>query len=416
MRHWVGFFAVALSVRGCSSDGGNPSGVAGAGGVAGTAGAGGSGGTGGTASGCSGPDDCLPPSYCSLASHVCLDGDGCVVDADCASGKCGKGSESCLEPGACKNHGDCDPGQACDVSTQQCVVGTACGSSELGVTRLFPNVLLLLQRGVSMAQDLSGESRWNAARFAISTATTFSDDTARVGLGTYSACEPGGCSAGSVVVPIAASNASAVNAFLANTVDQGSADGKGSAPGGKTQYLCDSGAPEASLGKSLEALVGEASLGDPTRRNVVVVLTDTGDDAQCVSGCDAACAAGKLAAQSPPVQTYVLGLGADAAVLDPIAAAGGSGQSKVASGKGELETALTALMQSFCDFHVDQGPPDDAELRVYFDGVAVPKGEPNGWSYDAVTKRLTFHGGSCQSVPFTQDMDVVYGCWGPTSD
>ena len=81
-------------------------------------------------------------------------------------------------------------------------------------------------------------------------------------------------------MPIADKNAGAINGFLSTAIDQGSSNGQGTS-GGKIKYLCDSGDPETSTGKSLAALVGESTLQDPTRNNVVILLTDGSESGEC---------------------------------------------------------------------------------------------------------------------------------------
>jgi hypothetical protein len=221
------------------------------------------------------------------------------------------------------------------------------------------------------------------------------------------------------VVPISDKNAAAINGFLGNTLDQGSSNGQGTS-GGKIQYLCDSGDPETSTGKSLAALVGEPSLQDTTRQNVVILLTDGSESGECKGSCDGPCGAGKLLSQTPSVKTYVIGLGVNPAAIDQIAASGGTTQSVPAANQSQLDSAFDKIADAVatCDYVLDNAPPDANGLYVYFnnDPAGILEDAGNGWTYDPATKKLTFHGTSCDQLKggTVSDVDVVYGCPGPT--
>lgn len=409
---------VPLALAACSAE--DPQGVAGGGngGVTSGGSGGGSSGSGGTAASCTDDPSCKPGQFCS-AAKICVPTGSCGADGDCTAPEvCGGGSKKCLPPGTCNQDGDCAQNHVCNPTSKQCELGSGCGKSEFKLTQVAPNVMILLDRSGSMGGDAGGDSRWNVAKKAISQVTTKFDDKLRFGLATYSACTSGGCSAGSIVVPIADKNAGAINGFLGTTIDQGSSNGKGTS-GGKLQYLCDSGNPETSTGKSLAALVGESTLQDPTRNNVVILLTDGSESSQCVGSCNGPCGSGKLLAQSPSVKTYVIGLGVNPATIDAIAAAGGTAQSVPASNQTQLDAAFDKIADAVatCDYVLDSTPPDTSKIFVYFNDnpTGVPNDGANGWSYDPVTKKLSFNGASCAELKSgtVKDIDVVYGCAGP---
>jgi hypothetical protein len=389
-------FSIALATLalGCSSEEGgtasNSDGGSSAGGASGASGIGGSGGIAPT--GCRGDEDCTPPKVC------------------------GNGSRSCLEPGTCLASGDCPPGKVCDAASGLCNLGGECGKVEF--TRVSPNVMILLDRSGSMDNDAGGQPRWTVAKAAIQTVTESYDALIRFGLATYSACLPGGCAAGSIVVPIAADNAAAINGFLSDKLAEGSRNGQNQTASG-VQYLCDSGDPETSTGKSLNALVGESSLQDATRDNAVLLVTDGEESSACVSGgIDGPTGAAALLAQARSVKTFVVGLGVNAASVDAIAQAGGTGQLVSANNQSELTAALDGIAQSLssCDFVLGSTPPDPSKLNVYFnrDPAGVPEDPTNGWSYDPASNTLRFHGSSCDELQNKQVSSVVvgYGCPG----
>ncbi|HEX4339717.1 MAG TPA: VWA domain-containing protein [Polyangiaceae bacterium] len=347
--------------------------------------------------------------------------DGAVLilgcGADCvAPRRCSIASATCLYEGACLADGDCDGGKKCN-SSGVCEVGGDCGQTTLEIEKVPPNIMLLLDRSGSMNGDAGGDTRWNVAKSAIGKITSALGANIRFGLATYSSCEKGGCSAGSVVVPIAPDNATAVETFLASTTDQRSSDGKGLTSDGKLKYLCDSGDPETSTGKSLSALTAEPSLMDPARTNAVILLTDGKENDECKGDCDGACGAGKLLAQSPPVKTYVVGLGVSASALDAIAEAGGTTSSIATDDLGQLSGAFDTITSSVdsCEYTVGTAPPDTDGLYVFFDKAPVSKDPANGWSYASAGKKLEFNGKACDQLRAgsVTNVDVVYACAPP---
>ncbi len=115
-------------------------------------------------------------------------------------------------------------------------------------------------------------------------------------------------------------------------------------------------------------------------------------------------------AQTPPVKSHVLSLGIDPTALDPIALAGGTSLATPVATRGALEDTLWDLLDSTCEFSVENGPPDDKEMRVYIDNFPVPRDAKEGWTYDSTLQRVTIHGARCHHL---HAIDVVHGCWGP---
>jgi len=376
-------------------------------------------GPGGDAGGtrmCERDRDCDAGERCGTTGR-CIPEGGCLVDADCASGqRCGAVSRVCLDDGACMRIGDCPEGMECDEATLTCKIGGGCGMSQFGTTRLTPNMMILLDRSGSMDGDIGGRTRWDVAKDAVRTVTERFDDSIRFGLATYSSCLPGGCSAGSIVVPIGDTNATAVNGFLAPLA------GRGSRSGTPPDYLCDSGDPETSTGKSLQVLVGEPTLQDTERDNTVLLVTDGAESGSCVEGgIDGPAGAANLLGQTVPVKTYVVGFSrdVDAAALDRVAMAGGTGMFHPADDAASLVSALEAIASDVatCVYRLDMAPPDTTMLYVYFndDPAGVPQDAADGWTYDEATMTLECHGASCAQIQMgaVTDIDVVYGCEGP---
>jgi hypothetical protein len=277
-------------------------------------------------------------------------------------------------------------------------------------------MMIVLDRSGTMERDVDGRNRWEIAKEAVSVVTTAYDAQIRFGLATFSACLPGGCSPGTIVVPIADANAAAINGFLEPLLEEGSDHGT------PPRYLCSSGDPETSTGRTLLALVGEPSLQDPTRDNAVLLVTDGGESDECTSDTEnGPLGAGALYAQTPSVHTYVVGFSRDvpADALTEVAVAGGTGTYYQADSADDLIEALDTIAGAVatCEFRLEGEVPDPSEIYVYFndDPAGVGSDPADGWTYDPATGRITFHGASCDRIMSGEvdDIDVVYGCPGP---
>jgi len=343
---------------------------------------------------CAGDEDCPPGQHCAEVSKVCVDPTGCVVDEDC------------------------DDGFACAEGT--CTIGGDCGGFAFEITAVPPNMLILLDRSGSMDGEVAGTgmNRWEVAREAVRTVTMGFEAEIRFGLATYSSCLGGGCSAGAIVTPIADMNSAPIMMFLDSTVGVGSGNGMGVDQNGKVEYLCDSGDPETSTGKSLNGFVGEPSLADSERTNAILLITDGGESGECIDGgIDGPAGASALFAQDPSVATYAVGFGdGNPAELDMIAAAGGTVMGYFAEDPMQLEMALDTIAAAVasCTFTLDQVPPDPGMIYVFFDldPQGVPNDAMNGWTYDAATNSITFHGAACDAIKSGAivNIDIVYGC------
>ncbi len=347
------------------------------------------------------PDDSGPDTSADGGTGS---GSECTADRDCPPGEhCAPFSGVCLNPGGCVVNEDCDPGLTCTVDGT-CEIG-GCGAESFNLSVVPPNVMIVLDRSGSMDGDVqdSNKTRWEVAKDAIEQLVNNFNEDIRFGLDTYSACIDGQqCSAGKIVVPLGNLNAGPINGFLAN---------KG------LEYLCNSGKPETSTGNTLDALIGEPSLQDPTRGNAILLITDGGENGECQNKTNGAEAAGKLLAQTISVPTYVVGFSDD--VIDSlvgIAEAGGTTQPYNANNPASLELALNAIAGAVasCQFLLDSLPDDASKIYVFFDDdpAGVPKDPANGWTYDPVSNTITFHGAACQAIQSgtVADVDVVFGC------
>lgn len=342
----------------------------------------------------------------------------CSTDDDCPPGeRCAPVSGLCLPPDACMLPGDCEGGFVCEDGL--CVIGGDCGGFQFQIENVPPNVMVLLDRSGSMDGEVPGTSdnRWEVAVSVVQTVTTAFDDAINFGLATYSSCTGGGCSAGSIVVPVLPLNAANIQNFLGTTAGEGSSNGQQVNGAGLVRYLCDSGDPETSTGVSLAALVGEMTLQDPERNNAVLLITDGGESGECTDQWDGTSGATALFGQAVSVRTFAVGFGdAVSDQLEEIAVAGGTEHGLLAGDPASLQMALEGALQTVasCTFTLDQVPADPNQIYAFFDldPNGVPNDPINGWTYDPATNSVTFHGTSCDAIKdgTIVDIDIVYGC------
>ena len=359
-----------------ASNGNGGSGASsGSGGSGASSGSGGSGNSAGTSASCS--PACGSGTFCS-STGVCIPDGSCKTDQDCGQG-----------------------GLKCSQADGTCVPGGGCGAKPFSITAQPPNVMIVLDRSGSMdgsVPNSGGKSRWQVASEAIAQLLSTYSSKINFGLALFSACTGNGCAPGVINNPIPASDAS-INATISGA------------------QLCNSGDPETVIGGTLQGLVGEATLQQAGRDNVVLLVTDGADN--CGGG--GAQAATALLGQPVPVKTYVIGFSGDvnAGELTAIATAAGTAPYYQADDATQLASALSSIAAGVasCTYQLDQVPPG-AGLWVFFnkDPAGVSQDPTNGWSYDPTTNTLTFHGASCDQIKggTVTAIDVIYSCEKPT--
>lgn len=357
---------------------------------------------GGPGAGCQRAEDCEVGLVCP-ASHVCTAAPSCTTNASCGPGAICTG-------GHCTQNtlgGPCDADTAC-VGGELCAgdhcVPAGCGSDLYTAERVPPNLLLVIDRSGSMNEQIgsgmSRDTKWNIAKAATRSLVTTYKDQINFGLslfpGTDQACDQGArCGAGAINVPVGPMKETAVTSFI---------NGSGT---------CSFGTP---IAEELASLVNYPGLGDMTRPNYVLLLTDgmpTCDDPtpQVTA----------LRRRMPEVKTFVVGFGAqvDRNQLRDMARAGGTARMGTpeyyqADDAASLRTAFAAIAGSVvsCTYALGTRPPDPMQLYVYFDGALVAPSATQGWTYSAGQNQIVFHGADCQRLQAGQvgQLVVVYGC------
>jgi hypothetical protein len=266
-----------------------------------------------------------------------------------------------------------------------------------------PDVLLVLDKSGSMGEELDvGGEKMTVMKEALKQVLPAQDASLHLGLLLYPS--GGECGVGSVLTPVAPTNAAAVLAAV-DPVD----------PGGATPTY-----------KALDAALAyyKSNPVNPDGRYVLLAtdgLPNCNGSASNPSNAQTVASAKALAAAG--IQVFVVGFG-DVGVADPeflgeLAKAGGTGQFFPANSPQQLTAALAkisgTISQASCSFQLGSTPQDPSLLGVTVDGQVV-KRDPthaSGWDYDAATNTITLYGATCDAVKKgggAAKVDVDYGC------
>jgi hypothetical protein len=351
-------------------------------------------------------------------------GGGLVVGCNppCPAGELCSSTSGCLPNGSCASADDCDEGLTCDLEKKLCVPGGGCGSQEVTIEPIAPNLLVALDRSCSMTQGVGGgKTRWQAAVAALNAMMTTFSGKVRFGITLFPDKVTPSCGQDKIPFPPAPGNEVAIAALLTSSLDSKDPN----YPSGPCVTNIDTGMQQAQ---------GEPELKDPNRKSYVMLVTDGAQSSNCaLAGADPGTTKiiGELFAAG--VKTFVVGFGGqgiDKAAMNGFANAGGTPVNNGdidyydAADAAALDKALDDIANATlgCSFKLDKPIDDTSKLYVFFDNDA--KGVPEdptlteGWAHDATTGSVTFYGSYCESLKTAtvKDVDIVYGCNAPSPD
>jgi hypothetical protein len=185
---------------------------------------------------------------------------------------------------------------------------------------------------------------------------------------------------------------------------------------------------------------------NPNRKQVIVLATDGVPDNSCPADADMGSLpnsiasvvqlVGAAAMQSPPVTTFVVGVGSQLTALDAIAQAGGTQQALLVDTTTDVESAFANALDEIrkkaldCEFAIPPTDPgvviDYTRVNVTFteqttqafvfvgDASGCAQAPDTGWYYDNPTNptKVVLCDQTCQRVRASADgeVDVVFGC------
>jgi hypothetical protein len=349
-------------------------------------------------------------------------GGGLVVGCTppCLTGQFCSGAVKCIPEGTCAHEDDCGEGLVCDIDKATCVPGSACGSEEVLIEPIAPNLLVVLDRSCSMTAGVGGgKNRWQVAVAAIGTMMTNFNGKVRFGLTLFPDKVKPDCAQDAIPFPPAPNNEVAINDLLTKSLSS-------------QDPLYPSGPCVTNIDTAMQQAQNEPSLKDPDRKSYVMLVTDGAQSSGCnLAGADPGTTTiiGNLFTAG--VKTFVIGFGGqgiDKAAMNGFAQAGGTPVNNGgidyydAADAVALDKALSDIATATlgCSFKLGKTVSDPDKLYVFFDNdpMGVPRDptQMNGWDFDPATNSVTFYGQACEKVKSgaVKDVDLVFGCNAPS--
>jgi hypothetical protein len=277
---------------------------------------------------------------------------------------------------------------------------------------LPPDVLIVLDKSESMNEPAKGllgcllfqcESKWSDMTMALNSTVMATQATVNWGLKVFPTDDICGVSE-TVAAPVAANNASAVNAAIAATSPSGATPTR-LAITGAGQYLMG-------LGRPNPRYIVLATDGLP---NCAAGQQNAADDAAAIMAVTDVAAAG--------IPVFVIGVGTAGggdATLSAMAKAGGKPRAAdpayyPVTTAADLSAALATIGGQFasCTLPIKQ-PPDPDNIAVDADGMRVPKSATDGWAYGAGMATIELNGSWCANYQSgaIKDVQAIFGCPG----
>jgi hypothetical protein len=299
--------------------------------------------------------------------------------------------------------------------------GANCGATQYGLQNVPPDLLIILDKSGSMADQADGtgcdrvpmcQTKWASMTAAIDEVVTQTDTTIRWGL-KYFADGKNGCAVNAgAAVPIAANNGPLITRSIMMT------------------------APGPSTPTRLAVSSGAAYLQTVADTNPKFILLATDGLPNCAPGqrdTEADDSTGAIAAVTAAAAAgfpvFVVGVGNVAmaqSTLNMMAVAGGRPQAGATSyypvsSTADLVTVLGTIggQITSCTFSLGKAPPDPTNIGVYADGDVTKKipqdpTHTNGWDYGAGMTSIELFGAACDNVKskVTKTVQAIFGCPG----
>jgi len=283
-----------------------------------------------------------------------------------------------------------------------------CGDARVDAERIAPNVLVVLDRSLSMEQN----GKWQAAIDALDSLSDNLADVLRLGLELF-AGDGDMCAAPELVLAMGDHTATEFQASYA-----------GESPAGATPMRLALERPRT------EGWLDDASDPDDATRSKNVLLVTDGQP-NCAEGhendynysdLDATVAAAE-ALHAAGVFIWVVGFGngVDQDALNLLAETGGTDNPNDAANNyyqadnaQELEDALLAIgaQVTSCTLELAGMPADPTRIYVLIGGTPIVRDDPDGFIYDEATNTIVLQGAACDAVKVQPPptVDVIFGC------
>ncbi len=292
--------------------------------------------------------------------------------------------------------------------------GRNCGTNSFGLQNIPPDLLIVLDKSGSMADDQMDnpcgrgacESKWSDMTAGINMVVGQTEAAIRWGLKYFSTDDNCGVAAGASV-PIATNNAMAIAGSIMMTNPKGNTPTAAAVASGATYLM---GLTDPNPKYILLATDGEPNCGANARK------AGDSDAAGAEAAVTMAAAAG--------IPVFVVGVGdvtSAHTTLNALATNGGRPQTGdpafyPVTNTADLVSVLTKIggQIASCSFSLGKAPPDPTNIAVYADGVRLAQSMTNGWEYGAGMTSVELYGAACDNVKSkaTKDVQAVFGCPG----
>lgn len=325
-----------------------------------------------------------------------------------------------------------------------------CGETAVVATERPVNVLILLDRSLSMTYPISTQeatTRWQALREGLVAATAPVASRVAFGLKLFPDGAQGNeCSVlgteTEVDMDVGTGVVDAIDSALNEATPGGGTPitealswasryfetGPGSQrEGDRVILLATDGAPNCNSSNSCDEKTCITNIEHPEYTTNLCAT----DPTQCLDGARAKSQVEALAQMSKPVKTVVLGIPgteypAYSAILNELGQVGGLSNSdpkldyyavtaaEGVSGLSDTLRRITTELIVSCRLELESAPPDLNLLNVYVDGKVVVRDAADGWKLDSSTPRATIvlTGATCSKLETegASSIAVRYGC------
>jgi hypothetical protein len=303
-------------------------------------------------------------------------------------------------------------GDACDPAPPP----TTCGNQAPPFSQLAPNILIILDRSLSMGQG-TAPTKWTQAKTALDAVSNALATQIRFGLAVFEGAGAGGAMCNAPTLQIAVTNNRAVDI---------QASYSGLSPGGATPTRLAFHTAYAS-----GWLNDAADPQDSKRSKNILLITD--GEPNCAVGhesdynySDITAVLGEIdTIHGAGIAVHVVGFGSgvNAANLNDMATHGGTDNPSdpanayyQANNATDLENALKTIGAQVvsCDFDLTGMPGDPNLIYVTANGVPLTRNDANGFNYDATGNAIHLTGTACANVKSgavsAANLQIIFGC------
>jgi hypothetical protein len=284
----------------------------------------------------------------------------------------------------------------------------SCGDATVDSQRIPPNLLVILDRSLSMDQD----SKWDNAIAALTQLSNNLASDLRLGLALFAGEGGGNCAAPDLELAIGNRTAQEFQAAYAGKSTAGYTPMRRALELPRTQgWLNDANDPDDAKRSKNVLLVTD---GEPNCKVGDEDNWDVSDLPATILEAEALRATGAF------IHVVGFGSGVDPDGLNEIARAGGTNNPQDANNRyyqannaSDLEAALLAIgsQVTSCTLELAGSPADPTRIYVVINGTPVVRDDADGFVYNPGANTVDIQGSTCDSLKASgASVEVIFGC------